>query len=81
MGCYPSGSTWAVFDDGLNKTMVSKIPGASVTYRLFNEYHMFDLTSGMTKESCAKICHENLFLLSAIGGFTFFYFISKLFTN
>ena len=71
MGCYPSGNTWAAFDDGLNKTMVSRIRGTSATSLLFTGYYRFGLASGMTKESCAKICFENSFLFSAIGGFEF----------
>jgi hypothetical protein len=72
MGCYPTGNTWAVFHDGLNKTMVSRIVGTSGTSLLLNGYYMFGLTSGITRESCAKICYEHLFQLSAIGGFEFF---------
>jgi hypothetical protein len=78
MGCYPSGGIWAAFDDGLNRTMVSTIAGTSEIDRLLNGYYMFGLKSGMTKESCAKICFENSFLFSAIGGLGSFLICLKI---
>ena len=74
MGCFPTNNTWAAFHDGLNKTMVSRIVGTSGTSLLFNSYYKFSLTSGMTRESCAKICFENSFLFSAIAGLGFIFF-------
>ena len=70
MGCYSSGGIWAVFNDGLNSDMTSKIAGyVNPPYSLVNGFQMFKLTSGMKTESCISICSENSFLFAAIGGF------------
>ncbi len=72
LGCFPSGQTWAAFNDGLTSTMISKISGVSGScYTLVNGFCMFQLLSGMTLESCTSICLSNSFVFIGIGGFEF----------
>ena len=78
MGCYSTGRLYDAFNDGLTVNVTSKISGSFISnspYLLMNGYYMFRLTSGMTIESCAKICHENLFLFSGLGRYRLFLFI------
>ena len=74
LGCYSSGGTWVAFDDGLTSEMASKIVGTLDISRRFNGFSIFRLTSGMTIESCTRVCLENSFLLSAIAGLGFILF-------
>ena len=77
IGCFPTGRTYAAFNDGLTKNMTSEISGSVISnspYLLMNGFYMFRLTSGMTVEACARICLKNKFLFSATGGYRLLFY-------